>query len=70
MSLKVNGVEKAIENAGGAQQFAARLGVSHQAVYQWRKKGWVPTKRVLQVEKLFGVEREELAGPHLLRILT
>ena len=70
MSKKLNGVEKAIENAGGARLFAARLGVSHQAVYQWRKQGWVPDKRVLQVEKLFGIEREELAAPNLLKILT
>ena len=56
--------------AGSAQLLAARLGVSHQAVYSWRKKGFVPTKRLLQIEKMFGVQREELASQKVLRILT
>lgn len=70
MTDKLRGIDKVIEMAGSAQLLAARLGVSHQAVYGWRKKGFVPTKRLLQIEKMFGVQREELASQQVLRILT
>lgn len=67
---KLRGIDKVIALAGSAQLLAARLGVSHQAVYAWRKKGAVPIDRALQIEKMFGVQREELVSQRLLRLLT
>jgi DNA-binding transcriptional regulator YdaS (Cro superfamily) len=39
------------------RQLAIRLRISAQAVSQWRR---VPVSRVLEVEKITGVPREEL----------
>lgn len=39
------------------RQLAKRLGISAQAISQWRR---VPVERVLEVERLTGVSRHEL----------
>lgn len=39
------------------RQLALRLGISAQAVCQWRS---IPVRRVLDVERVTGVPREEL----------
>lgn len=48
---------KAIKAAGSSKALAQALGVSAQAVSQWRR---VPHMHVLTVERLFGVPRHEL----------
>jgi DNA-binding transcriptional regulator YdaS (Cro superfamily) len=57
-----DGMDKALETAilalGTAQKFAEKVGVTPQAVSQWRQ---VPPLRVLKVEAVSGVSR------HLLR---
>ncbi len=61
----MTGIEKAIDMAGGANPLAHTLGVSHQAVYVWLRKGWVPAQRALEIEKLFDIPRAELFKPEL-----
>ena len=61
----MTGIKKAIEMAGGANALAAKLGVTHQAVYVWLRKGWVPSQRALQIEHLFDIPRAELFKPEL-----
>ena len=61
----MTGIQKAIDMAGGANALAAKLGVSHQAVYVWLRKGWVPAHRALEIEKLFDIPRVELFKPEL-----
>jgi DNA-binding transcriptional regulator YdaS (Cro superfamily) len=61
----MTGIKKAIEMAGGANQLALKLGVTHQAVYVWLRKGWVPSQRALQIEHLFDIPRAELFKPEL-----
>ena len=51
------GLEKAIEAAGGIRALARALGISHQAILQWRR---VPAERVVEVEEVTGVPREIL----------
>jgi DNA-binding transcriptional regulator YdaS (Cro superfamily) len=49
-SWKVDkGLKLAIEAAGSARRLAAKLGVSQQAVQQWRR---IPAERVIEVERL------------------
>jgi hypothetical protein len=49
-SWKVDkGLKLAIEAAGSARRLAAKLGVSRQAVQQWRR---IPAERVIEVERL------------------
>ncbi len=51
-------VERIIEGGGGVLQLASKCGVSHQAVYKWRRTG-IPPKRVLLLERLSGVSRHD-----------
>jgi DNA-binding transcriptional regulator YdaS (Cro superfamily) len=54
----MNGVlEKAIKAAGGPVALAKALGVTSQAVSQWKR---VPASKVLAVEEKSGVSRYEL----------
>ena len=48
---------KAIKQAGSATQLAAALGITREAVSQWKR---VPAERVIAVEQATGVSREEL----------
>jgi DNA-binding transcriptional regulator YdaS (Cro superfamily) len=52
-----SGMDRAIALAGGTKALATALGISSQAVSQWKR---VPTERVLEVEALTGVSRYEL----------
>jgi len=50
-------VERAAEQVGGLAELARRLGIKHTAFYRWKS---VPPRRVLQIEKLTGIPREEM----------
>ena len=45
-------IDAAIKLAGGIQPFCSAMGVTHQAVYSWAKKGYVPAKRAVDMERL------------------
>jgi len=66
----MSGIKTAIALAGGGQQLATVLGVSHQSVYQWVKRGWVPTQRAIQIEEEYGVPRRELLKPELAALVA
>ena len=51
------GLRKAIEVAGGANRLAFLLGLSASAFSEWWR---VPTHRILQVEAVTGIPREQL----------
>jgi DNA-binding transcriptional regulator YdaS (Cro superfamily) len=57
MKSAAAGLELAIVRAGGITPLARRLGVSPQAVAQWKL---VPLRRVVEVEIATGVPRERL----------
>jgi hypothetical protein len=50
-------LHRAIARSGNASRLATRLGISSQAVGRWRK---VPPLRVLEVERITGVRRQDL----------
>lgn len=58
-------VLKVIEAAGGWAPLHRALGVTHQAVAEWRRQGWMPPARAVQCEKLYGVPARELVSPKL-----
>jgi DNA-binding transcriptional regulator YdaS (Cro superfamily) len=66
----MTGIKKAVDLAGGANPLALKLGVSHQAVYVWIRKGWVPAHRALEIEKMFDIPRAELFKPELAALFT
>jgi DNA-binding transcriptional regulator YdaS (Cro superfamily) len=53
-------VDRVIETYGGAAALARRLGISRNAVSDWRSKQRVPVERVLDIEKLTGIPRYEI----------
>lgn len=44
----------AIKRAGGIVPFTQEIGVTHQVVYQWRKRGYVPAERALVIASRYG----------------
>jgi DNA-binding transcriptional regulator YdaS (Cro superfamily) len=51
------GLHRAVEQAGSLRKLAKKIGVSHQAISQWRS---VPAHRLLAVERATGIPRAEL----------
>ena len=62
-------LDAAIAKAGGIFAFCRALGVSHQAVYNWKKCGWVPIERAVEIERLYGVPAGHLVKPSILLAL-
>ena len=62
-------LREAIDKVGGIVKFAAALGVTHQAVYAWFSKGWMPLERAVVVERLSGVDRLKLVKPSIAQAL-
>jgi DNA-binding transcriptional regulator YdaS (Cro superfamily) len=61
---KAEGLRRAIEAAGSSRVLARALGLSQQALSEWKR---VPSHRILQVEAVTGVRREKLR-PDLYRL--
>lgn len=57
MNSSKEALKRAIANSGGQAAFARAIGVTSQAVSQWKK---VPPLRVLAAENISGVPRGEL----------
>ncbi|KAA0971211.1 helix-turn-helix domain-containing protein [Aureimonas fodinaquatilis] len=53
----LSALQAAIVSAGGAVSLGARLGITYQAVSQWKV---CPPLRVLDVERASGVSRHDL----------
>lgn len=65
-----SGVDQAIKQAGGQVALAKHLGVSQQAISLWRRQGWVPLKRINEIEAQFGIPRIELVNPTILDMVS
>jgi len=57
MKNRDRALERAIKKLGTASALAARVGITNQAISQWRR---VPYLRVLEVERATGIHRTEL----------
>ena len=51
------GLRKAIETIGSGNRLAKELGIARQAITQWSR---IPADRVIEIERLTGIPREEL----------
>jgi hypothetical protein len=67
---RVSAIDRAIERGGGIVRFARSLSLTHQAVYNWRKRGWVPPERAVVIEAIFGIDRNQLMNPALVRAVN
>lgn len=60
ISDKKNPVQEAILIFGSQSAFAKQCGVAQPTVFKWLKKGKIPPKRVLKIEKITGIPRYKL----------
>lgn len=67
---RVTLINEAIAKGGGIVKFAKAMGVTHQAIYNWRKRGWVPPERAVVIEAIFKIDRNRLMNPDLVRALN
>jgi DNA-binding transcriptional regulator YdaS (Cro superfamily) len=51
------GLKKAITAAGRLRELARRLHITHAAIRKWQKP---PAGRIIEIERVTGVQREEL----------
>jgi hypothetical protein len=63
-------MDEAVQKGGGIVAFARRMGVTHQAIYHWRKRGWAPVERAVAIEAVFDIDRNRLMEPSLAQALS
>ncbi len=68
-TVEQSGLARAVQFAGGVSAFAQSLGVTHQAVYQWLRRGWLTPKRAEQVSELYGVPAADLLDPEITKLV-
>lgn len=66
---RISAIKEAVQRGGGIVRFARAMGISHQAVYHWYRRGWVPLNRAVAIEALFGVPSTDVMDPAVLRAL-
>lgn len=54
-------VQTIIQKAGGVGKLAALLGVSHPTVSDWKRTGFIPGGRIVQISKKLDVRVEDLS---------
>lgn len=67
---RIAALDLAIERGGGIVNFCKKLKITHQAVYSWKARGWVPPERAVALEAVFGVPRTDTMNPDLVRAIT
>lgn len=67
---RVATINLAIAKGGGIVRFAKIMGVSHQAIYAWKRRGWVPVEKAVVIEAVYGIPRDDLMSPALVRALA
>ena len=67
---RVQAIEIAIDRGGGIVRFSEAMGVKHQAVYSWKKRGWAPADKALIMERLFCVPRADTMDPRIAEVLA
>lgn len=55
-------LERAIKKFDSIADMARQMGVTYQAIQDWRKRGRVPADRCVLLAELSGESREELVG--------
>jgi len=69
MTSTKTGIEEAVLAAGSQSNLARRLGVSQQFISTCLRRGYVPTRRAVEIEAQFGVPRKRLLNPRLVDLV-
>jgi hypothetical protein len=67
---RIAALDLAIERGGGIIKFCQKMKVTHQAVYSWKARGWVPPERAVAIEVVFGIPRTDMMNPDLVRAIS
>ena len=68
--MNPHAVKKAVKAAGGRRPFAESLGVSVSSVIKWeRGERSIKPERVIQIEAMWGVPREQLMPTFFRRVV-
>jgi hypothetical protein len=67
---RIAALDLAIERGGGILKFCEKMKVTHQAVYSWKSRGWVPPERAVALEAVFGIPRTDMMNPDLVRVIS
>ena len=67
---RIAAIDLAIERGGGIVKFCKRMGLTHQAVYAWKSRGWAPVEKAIILEAVFAIPRSDLMNPDLMRALN
>lgn len=67
---RIAAIDLAISRGGGIIKFCKRMGVTHQAVYAWKRRGWAPLEKAIVMEAVFGIPRADFMNPDLVRTLN
>lgn len=67
---RVAAIDQAITRGGGIVRFCKGMNITHQSVYAWRERGWVPPERAIVIESVFGIPREKLMNPALVDLIN
>lgn len=59
--ILVMNVQTIIQKAGGVGKLAALLGVSHPTVSDWKRTGFIPGGRIVQISRKLDVRVEDLS---------
>ena len=55
-------VNTIIEKAGGVGKLASFLGISHPTVCDWKRTGFIPGGRLVQISQLLGLQVDALSA--------
>lgn len=61
-------LDRIIDSCESISDFARKIGVTPQSAFNWKKRGYVPPARALQIEVMFGVPAKDLVRPQLREI--
>lgn len=64
-----SGIDQAIAAAGGQRLLAAKVGCTQQNVSFWRRQGFAPIERAVEIEQATGVPRALLVSPRIRNVL-
>lgn len=67
---RIAALDLAIQRGGGIIKFCQKMKVTHQAVYSWKARGWVPPERAVAIEVVFGIPRTDMMNPDLVRAIS
>ena len=66
----MTGIEDAIMACGSQAKLAELIGCTQQNVSFWRRQGFVPPDRILEIEQVSGINRMKLINPKLLDLFA